>query len=232
MDNSVNLEPVGYLRSCFDEKFGAPRQSGLVPSARGQLELIPPYNETDAVSGLERVTHLWLVFLFHQTQSQGWKPKVKPPRLGGNKKLGVFATRSPFRPNPIGLSVVKLERVEVAGDEVILHISGVDLIDGTPVLDIKPYVPYVDAVPEAMNDIAGSAPTDVPVRFSQKAEHACLSLSDSLHQLIVEVLQQNPIPAYHKADGERLYKMSLALHTVAWRVLEEGVVVESITPLA
>ncbi len=140
--------PIGIVRSCFREKFGIPRQPGLAPAARATLELLPPHNQPAAVRGLEDFSHVWLVFVFHGVPASRWQPTVRPPRLGGNRRLGVFATRSPFRPNPIGLSVVALDRIVTGQGRVALHLSGVDVLDGTPVLDIKPYLPYADRVPD------------------------------------------------------------------------------------
>ncbi len=154
---SYSLEPIGYVRSCFREKFGTPRQPGLIPSATGEIVVHPPYHTPHAFTQLEQFSHIWVLFLFHQALRDEWKPRVRPPRLGGNQSLGVFASRSPFRPNNIGLSPLKLERIEYGERPGRLFVSGIDLLDGTPVLDIKPYVPYADALPEARNDIADAA---------------------------------------------------------------------------
>src|SRR5690554_2613706 len=130
-----SLDTLGIIHSCYQEKFAVPRQPGLAPSAQATLELLPPYNQPECMEGLEDFSHLWLTFLFHQNLEQGWKPRVRPPRLGGNQKIGVFASRSTFRPNGLGLSVVKLESIELQ-QGVKLHLSGVDLVDGTPIVDI------------------------------------------------------------------------------------------------
>ena len=151
--NRYSLDQVGVIHSCFKEKFATPRQPGLVTAALAQVELIEPFNQIDTVDGLEGFSHIWLSFIFHQTLGQGWKPKVRPPRLGGNKKLGVFATRSTFRPNPLGLSLVKLESIDTSKG-VILHVSGADLIDQTPIVDIKPYLPWVESEPTAQSGFA------------------------------------------------------------------------------
>lgn len=144
------MQPVARVSTCYPDKFGAPRQSGLVPDARARLVFEPPFRHPDAVRGLEGFSHLWLVWVFSENVDKGWSPTVRPPRLGGNVRMGVFATRAPFRPNPIGLSAVRLERVELHPlDGPVLHLSGVDLVDGTPILDIKPYVPLADCIPEA-----------------------------------------------------------------------------------
>ena len=212
------VEPIGFIRTCFPEKFGVPRQAQLVPAAKGQLILEPPFNDPACVEGLENCSHLWLNFIFHENVKQGWKPKVRPPRLGGNQKMGVFATRSSFRPNAIGLSVVALESIDVRDGNVCLHLAGVDLVDGTPIIDIKPYVPYSDAISDARNHFAESAPAYFAVNFSELATTKLLG-RDELKTLIEQVLQQNPQPAYHGVDRKRDYKMSLMNVTVVWRAV-------------
>ncbi|HSP44184.1 MAG TPA: tRNA (N6-threonylcarbamoyladenosine(37)-N6)-methyltransferase TrmO, partial [Luteolibacter sp.] len=146
----MTLDPIGIVRSCFGEKFAGPRQPGLCPSAWGELILHPPYRSHEAVRGLEGFSHIWLIFGFHETAAQGWSPTVRPPRLGGNQRVGVFASRSTFRPNGLGLSLVRLEGIdEDSPDAPVLKLGGLDLIDGTPVYDIKPYLPYAESVPDA-----------------------------------------------------------------------------------
>ena len=142
------FEPVGIIHSPYKEKFGIPRQSSLVRAARAQLELFAPYNHPDAVRGLEAFSHIWIQFVFHQTAARGWTPLVRPPRLGGNARVGVFASRSTHRPNPIGLSLVELAGIDYTGG-LKLNLTGADLVDGTPVLDIKPYIPFVESRPDA-----------------------------------------------------------------------------------
>ncbi|OHC28177.1 MAG: tRNA (N6-threonylcarbamoyladenosine(37)-N6)-methyltransferase TrmO, partial [Pseudomonadales bacterium RIFCSPLOWO2_02_FULL_63_210] len=149
-----SVSPIGFVRSCFKEKFAIPRQPQLAPAARGVLELVAPFDTGEAVQGLEQVSHVWLLFVFHQALEDRPRLKVRPPRLGGNKSVGVFASRATHRPNGIGQSVVKLDAVEPGR----LWLSGIDLLDGTPVLDIKPYVPYADSVASAYNRIADAAP--------------------------------------------------------------------------
>jgi tRNA (adenine37-N6)-methyltransferase len=212
---------IGIIHSCFKEKFGIPRQPGLAPLARAQLELLPPYNDINALDGLEGCSHIWVQFVFHANKREAWKPKVKPPRLGGNKSLGVFATRSPTRPAPIGLSVVTLEGFYAENGKVWLELSGVDLLDGTPVLDIKPYVPYVDRVPAAINHFASAAPLLIAVEFSNECAAFCSdyrqkSLLD-LQTLIIQVLQQDPRPPYQQPEPERIYGMKLLDVDVKWR---------------
>ena len=143
------LNAVGVIESPYKQKFAIPRQPGLIPEATGYLVLEPDYSDEAIVRGIESFSHLWLVFVFHETAGKGWSPMVRPPRLGGNARKGVFATRATFRPNPVGLSVVKLEGVERKNGKLMLKLSGIDLLHGTPVIDIKPYLPYSDALPEA-----------------------------------------------------------------------------------
>lgn len=208
---SWSLETLGRVHSCYQEKFAVPRQPGLAPSAYATLELLPPYNLPECVEGLEAFSHLWISFIFHQNLEQGWKPKVRPPRLGGNKKVGVFASRSTFRPNGLGLSVVKLEGIDLTSG-VKLHLSGADLIDGTPVVDIKPYIPWVDSQPTALSAWAAEPPEGLAVSFLPKAEQQLANHSHGSHlkQLIIEVLAQNPRPAYQKIDTKRFYGVKLA----------------------
>lgn len=199
------------MHSCYQEKFAVPRQPGLAPSAYATLELLPPYNLPECVAGLDDFSHLWVSFIFHQNIDQGWKPKVRPPRLGGNKKVGVFASRSTFRPNGLGLSVVKLESIDLT-EGVKLHLSGTDLIDGTPIVDIKPYIPWVDGQPEAFAAWAHDPPELLTVKIHDLAEQqlAAHPKGSQLKQLIIEVLAQNPRPAYQKIDPKRIYGVKLA----------------------
>lgn len=219
----ISMHPIGYVSSCYQEKFGIPRQPGLVPAAKATLQLLPDYANPDTVRGLEDFSHLWLVFMFHATADQGWKPTVRPPRLGGNARLGVFATRSMFRPNSVGLSVVSLEAVRIASDSVILELGGVDLLDGTPVLDIKPYLPYADSLDGASGGFASSAPVAVcQVTFSDTALGQCAVKSQKLQvdigALIAQTLQQDPRPSYRRdAVDDKVYVMRLYDFDVRWR---------------
>jgi tRNA-Thr(GGU) m(6)t(6)A37 methyltransferase TsaA len=229
---TFNFQTIGVIESCFKEKFGVPRQPGLAPSAVARLKINTKYATLDAFEGLENCSHIWIQFVFHQFLNAA-RTKVRPPRLGGNSKMGVFATRSPNRPNPIGLSVVKLLAIQKESEGLMLYLSGVDLLDGTPVLDIKPYVPYVDIVPEALNSFAASPPNIYPVLFSEEAAVFCreyiapdivLSAENfSLSRLIKEVLQQDPRPQYQKLDSSRIYGMRIFNIDVHWRYLEENV---------
>lgn len=215
------FRPIGVIHSCFGEKFGIPRQPGLVPAARATLELLPPYDQSAAVRGLEGFSHLWLIFVFHAIPAGSWRPTVRPPRLGGNQRRGVFATRSPFRPNPIGLSAVRLERIVTEPGPVTLHLAGVDVLDGTPVLDLKPYVPYADQIADATGGFAAQAPgPGLTVRFSRQAETFCAAWPDrGLRALIVQVLSQDLRPAYAAATPTaRVHGMKLCGLNVRWKV--------------
>ncbi len=228
----IDLKVIGTVKSCFKEKFGIPRQSGLVTEAKGFIELLPPFNREEAVRGLDQFSHLWVSFIFHQTVAQGWQSMVRPPRLGGNKKVGVFASRSMFRPNPIGLSVVKIDGIDIDGG-IKINISGIDLLDGTPVIDIKPYLPYVDSVADACGGFAPQPPnSENEVLFSEVAVSAIDSLQGKydleLRLLITQVLQSNPAPAYindmDKLDREKVreYGMKLLDFDLKWRFIGQG----------
>ncbi|MBP8254913.1 MAG: tRNA (N6-threonylcarbamoyladenosine(37)-N6)-methyltransferase TrmO, partial [Citrobacter sp.] len=171
------FEQIGVIRSPYKEKFAVPRQPGLVESASGELHLLAPYNQADAVRGLEAFSHLWVIFVFHQTMEGGWRPTVRPPRLGGNARMGVFATRSTFRPNPVGMSLVELKGIVCQKDNVVLQLGSLDLVDGTPVVDIKPYLPFAEALPDATASYAQHAPVaEMAVGFTPEVEQQLLML--------------------------------------------------------
>ncbi|AZC16732.1 MULTISPECIES: tRNA (N6-threonylcarbamoyladenosine(37)-N6)-methyltransferase TrmO [Pseudomonas] len=221
---AYSVSPIGFVRSCFKEKFAIPRQPQLAPAARGVLELVPPFDQGDAVQGLEQVSHVWLLFLFHQALEDKPRLKVRPPRLGGNKSMGVFATRATHRPNGIGQSVVKLDRVEANR----LWISGIDLLDGTPILDIKPYVPYADSIAGARNEIASTAPVLIPVQWQpqalEQAQLHALRLQEPLLELIEQCLAQDPRPAYQVPSPEREYGAQFWDLDVRWHYPEPGLI--------
>jgi tRNA-Thr(GGU) m(6)t(6)A37 methyltransferase TsaA len=224
-----SFEPVAYVQSPYREKFAIPRQPGLVPSAQGRVILAGAANCEAAVDGLQQFSHLWLQFVFHATAEQGWKPKVRPPRLGGNAKVGVFATRSTFRPNPIGLSAVKLDEICFDEGHWQLRISGFDLLDGTPVLDIKPYIAYSDAIGTSSDSFAQEAPATMPVEFSPLAT-AQLESQPAFTQLIREVLAQDPRPAYRRGKADnKVYAVHLQDSNVEWQVIGERVVVTAVS---
>jgi tRNA-Thr(GGU) m(6)t(6)A37 methyltransferase TsaA len=227
MTDSFHFNVIGTVESPYKEKFAIPRQPGIVTAAQGQIRLTGSANNADLVRGLSQFSHIWLIFVFHGTQAQGWKPLVRPPRLGGNKKLGVLATRSTFRPNPIGMSVVKLDRIELQktehqGSQVILHISEFDLLDGTPIVDIKPYVPYADIIADAQGGYAHQQPTsNIQIIFTALALTVIEKHSAStpkLRQLIEQVLSQDPRPAYkQKQTDAKVYGMSLYEFNIQWQ---------------
>ncbi|WP_311353094.1 tRNA (N6-threonylcarbamoyladenosine(37)-N6)-methyltransferase TrmO, partial [Aggregatibacter segnis] len=173
MSDSLTLQPVAVIHTPYKEKFSIPRQPNLVQDGTGIVELLPPYNQAEAVRGLEQFSHLWLIFQFDQIPQGKWHPTVRPPRLGGNQRVGVFASRSTHRPNPIGLSKVELRHVECKNGKVLLHLGAVDLVDGTPILDIKPYLAYADSEPNAISGFAQSEPKPLlRVEFTAEAESA------------------------------------------------------------
>jgi tRNA-Thr(GGU) m(6)t(6)A37 methyltransferase TsaA len=228
------FEPIGFVASCFKEKFGIPRQSGLIPEAQGILEIIPPYNRPEAFRELADYSHIWLSFVFHANLRQHWKPTVRPPRLGGNQRVGVFASRSPFRPNPIGLSVVRLDRLELQPKRVRLHLSGIDLLDGTPVLDVKPYLPYADAIADARSGYAPTAPTErYDLCFATPVERELGALpaneADHLRRLIRHILTLDPRPGYRRGEAEqRRYGMRLFDYDLRWEIDGDRITVLSL----
>lgn len=226
--DSLNFQPIGHISSCYQEKFGIPRQPGLVTASKSQLILNDMFSP-ESIRGLEGFSHIWLHFVFHQTEEQGWKSLVRPPRLGGNKKIGVFASRSSFRPNPIGLSVVELLEIEIKKSTIILHLSGCDLLNGTPVLDIKPYLPYVDAIPEALGGFAQEKPEALlDVVFSDEAKKQCeqasFRLGEDVVLLIEQILSLDPKPSYQnpRQNEDRIYRMQLYDFDLSWQYCENN----------
>jgi len=197
----MNIEPIGIVSTCFGGKFGVPRQPGLCPSAWGRLVFQEPYRSAEALRGIEGFSHLWLIFGFHQTVAQGWRPTVRPPRLGGNERVGVFASRSTFRPNGLGLSLVRLEGVQ--GTDLLL--GGVDLVDGTPVYDVKPYLPYAEALPEATGGFAQEPIPRLQVEIAESAVAAFLELPPRAQAVIREALSLDARPPTRTEDAERVF---------------------------
>ncbi|AUQ42183.1 tRNA (N6-threonylcarbamoyladenosine(37)-N6)-methyltransferase TrmO [Yersinia ruckeri] len=232
---TFTFEQIGVIRSPYKEKFAVPRQPGLIEDGGGELQLLAPYNQPEAVRGLTDFSHLWIMFVFHQTMDGGWRPTVRPPRLGGNARMGVFATRSTFRPNPIGMSLIELKGVRTKGSDVILELGSLDLVDGTPVIDIKPYLPFAESQPQARAGFAQSAPdADMPVSFSTYAQQQLIEHQTrypNLQRFIQQVLAQDPRPAYRKNDEEsREYAVLLLEFNVRWRVIGQQTEVLSLEP--
>lgn len=218
----TSLNIIATLRTCYTDKFGVPRQSGLVPSAWGIVEFEPAYRHVDAVRGIEEFSHLWLISHFHLVNAEPNSLTVRPPRLGGNERRGVFATRSPFRPNRLTLSVVKLDRVDWQGHLAPrLFVSGVDLVDGTPIFDIKPYIRYADCIPEARSSFADVPTPAVPVFWDAQT-----TAPDNVRLIIDQTLAQQPQPAYHE-DDDREYVTEIAGWRVKWRATGAGAKVKS-----
>ena len=217
------MKIIGYIHTDFPEKFGIPRQSGLVPELRGYITFLPKYRNPDAFKGLEGFNYIWLLWRFDVPEREGYSASVKPPRLGGNTPMGVFATRSPFRPNPIGLSSVRLERVEFTQDGPVLHVMGADLRDGTAIYDIKPYLPGVDSHPDATDGFVGTHAQvllEVEIDPELIGRLQTAGLSERQLATLREILAQDPRPAYHAAhaDPGRIYGLSYAGHDIHFTV--------------
>ncbi|MFT5699428.1 MAG: tRNA-Thr(GGU) m(6)t(6)A37 methyltransferase TsaA [Desulforhopalus sp.] len=232
IDNRTNIEiqPIGVIHSCFTEKFGIPRQPGMVPAATATLELFPPYNREEVSRGLAQFSHVWIHFLFHECVADGWKNTVRPPWLGGKKRVGVLATRSPHRPNHLGLSVVRLDSVVKEKSGICLKLSGVDLLDKTPVIDVKPYVPYSDSILSAECGYAKGQVPDVEVRFSDVVLSFCENYSNAtgrnIYALIEQMVKQDPRPAKQKG-AKQTFGMLLWDVNVRWSVAPGAFQVES-----
>ena len=224
----MELKVIGHVRSDFPEKFGIPRQSGLVEELKARIVFEPEYRAAEAFRGLEGYSRIWVIWQFSEAVREKWSPTVRPPKLGGNRRMGVFASRSPFRPNPIGLSAVKLDRVELDTPEgPVLHVSGADIMDGTPVLDIKPYLSYVDAYPDekggfALQQREGALQVEFPPELLEK-------IPIEKREALIAVLAQDPRPAYQE-NPERLYTMSFAGAEVSFTVEGEKLRVDCVTP--
>ena len=233
MTNSTTITPIGILSSPFKQKFAIPRQPNLAPAARGVIDLQPNFDTPDMVRDLEIYSHLWLVFGFHENEQQGWKPLVRPPRLGGNKKTGVLATRSTFRPNGLGLSAVKFEQIIIKDNRASIEVSGIDLLDGTPIFDIKPYIAYSDSI-DAQSGFAPDAPQLRNVEFSDLANMfiSTNKTPTDFGHLITQILAQDPRPAYkqNKID-DKIYSVHLYDFDVHWQVIDEIIVVTNICPI-
>lgn len=229
---SCAIEVIGRLHSCFPDKFGVPRQPGLCRAAHGEIAILPPYDRAEAFRGLEEISHIWVTFLFHENLAKAWQPTIRPPRLGGNKRIGVFASRSSFRPNGLGLSLLKLTGISLS-QGVRLQVSGVDMIEGTPIVDIKPYLPYADTAADAHAGWADQAPEQrLAVQFSAQARQDLARLASAtsgqqrprLELLIGDVLCGDPRPTYRRGKPDtRVYATRLYDLDVHWQVVNDAV---------
>lgn len=228
------MQIIGTISSCYTEKFGIPRQPGLVTAARSHIEFHREFANDDAFIELENFSHLWILFLFHAVEHNKWHPMVRPPKLGGNRRVGVFASRSPFRPNPIGLSVVKNLGLERKKSSLILHIEGGDFLNGTPILDIKPYLRGSDCVPEATMGYAEATwqRAELPVIFSSTAQQHLALLSPErypeLAKLIEQVLAQDPRPGY--IEEARPFALQLYDLNITWHIDNGTAIVDGVLP--
>ena len=217
---------IARIRSPYKSKFGIPRQSGVAGDVRAEIVFEPEFRDPDAVRGLEDFSHIWLIWQFSENTGSGWSPTVRPPRLGGNERVGVFATRSPFRPNFLGLSAVELEKVEICPERgPVLHVKGADLLDGTPIFDIKPYIPYSDSIPDASGGFTDKKHFHkLGVHIPPELEQI---LGDETAAELKQVLKSDPRPQYHN-DPERIYGMSYADFEVKFRVAGDELTVTDI----
>ncbi|MDJ0623364.1 MAG: tRNA (N6-threonylcarbamoyladenosine(37)-N6)-methyltransferase TrmO [Desulfocapsaceae bacterium] len=218
---TLDVEAIGFIRSCYREKFGIPRQSGLVDCATARIKFFPAFAREEMFRELETFSHIWVHFLFHDVLAEGWRTTTRPPWLGGQRRVGVYASRSPHRPNHLGLSVVKLLRVLPADKGTILEVAGGDFLDRTPVVDIKPYVPFCDSVPEALSGYSGQQTDPLIVQFSQEAAAFCRQYQRQtgreLQVIIEQVLGQDPRPASQR-NKDKIFGVQLWNVNIRWTV--------------
>ena len=235
MTEIFEFNAIGYIRSGFREKFAVPRQPGMVKSMTSTIEMLPDFSRPDAYRALREFSHIWIIFLFHQSLGKEWHDTVRPPRLGGNARVGVFASRSPFRPNPVGISAVELLDIEFSGGTCQLHICGADLIEGTPVLDIKPYLPYSDSINASSGFAKAPEPTmlveftqDVLDRLAEKEKQS----GQPFKKILEEMLSFDPRPAYQASeDSQAEYGIRLYDLNIRFRVAGNRITVSQIEPL-
>ena len=218
---SFELKTIAHISTPFPEKFGVPRQSGLCASIVGRIIFEPGYRDINSVRCLDTYSHIWLIWGFDRISDTDWSPTVRPPKLGGNERVGVFATRSPFRPNSIGLSCVKIQSIEYTDEGPVIEVSGVDMVDGTPIFDIKPYLPYTDCIKDALPGISSDGE-----KCRSEVRFECDVPSD-LKRSLIEVLSQGPQPTYINSD-ERVFKMSFESYTVSFKAYNNTVTVLSV----
>lgn len=226
MEKEIKMHAIAHIHSDFPEKFGIPRQSGIIDELQSTVVFEPEYRNPAAFRGIEGFSHLWLLWQFSECADKDWSPTVRPPRLGGNTRMGVFATRSPFRPNHIGLSCVRLLKIDFKSENApILRVAGADLMDGTPILDVKPYLPYADSAPNATGGFALQSKEDIlRVDFP---DDLLIKIPEEKRTALLRVLAQDPRPAY-QADSERVYGFSFAGFTVKFTVAGEVLTVTEV----
>lgn len=224
MEHTITIRPIAYVRSPYITSFAVPRQSSLAPSVTSTIVFEPEYSSEAAVKGLEQFSHLWLIWGFSDHFEEGWNQTVRPPRLGGNVRLGVFATRAPFRPNPLGLSAVKILAVRKEKTGIVIDVSGADLKNGTPVYDIKPYIPYSDSIPDASEGFtANTRIIRKQVFFPEEP-----ALDETLRNELTEILSQDPRPGFHH-DPEKIYGFAYGRYEVRFRADDTSATVTEIT---
>lgn len=233
---NYNFKTIGTIHSCYKEKFGIPRQPGLV-SSTATIEMDMDYSQDEAFRELETFSHIWIFFVFHAVENKDWKPTVRPPRLGGNQRVGVFASRSMFRPNPIGLSVVELKSIERVENKIVLTVMGGDFLDETPVIDIKPYIPYVDSIGTANSGYAAEKPdTKFDVVFTEDVQVELNKAQEKyprISHIVTEILKLDPRPAYHeKKQIKKEFAIKLYDYDLKWYVDEKTITVTALTLIA
>lgn len=223
------MKIIGHIHTDFKEKFGIPRQSGIVDALQGEIVFLPEYRQPEAFRGLKDFSHIWILWQFHMAKKENWSATVKPPRLGGNTRMGVFATRSPFRPNDIGLSSVRLLNVEYTADRgPVLHVCGADLLDNTPIYDIKPYLPYTDAHPEATSGFAGNiAMQKLTVTFPEKLLR---QIPAEKREALIAILKEDPRPGYQN-EPDRRYGISFGGFDIRFTIKENNLKVFQVVHL-
>ena len=215
------FETIGIVHSCFKDKFAIPRQARLVTASTASIELLAPYNDIEITRGLEDFSHLWLSFIFHRHVDKGWNTTVKPPRLDGKQRFGVFATRASFRPNPIGLSLVELDSIELKDGKLLIHVKGADLLDQTPIIDIKPYVPYTDSIPDAKGGFTDQIKEQpLIVSFSDEAENDCKKAQAKYPQIrqFIEQLLGLDHRAYYYKKIDKTYSTRVYDYDLKWSI--------------
>ena len=231
-DNLITIKPIGFIKSPYLQKFAVPRQPGLVPTVISKIEFVPPFSDPHAFLGLEGFSHIHVLFIFDKAEYSEFKATVRPPRLGGNKRVGVFASRSPFRPSQIGLSVVKLEKIGEENGRAYLEVSGADLVNGTPIIDIKPYIPFVDAIPGAQGGFATEPPPLKKVEFTEHAADLLNKFLAKEQDAIEQILAQDPRPAYkNRGEDNKIYKVAFNNYDIAFKVEDLRVIVVDIIDL-